>query len=591
MEFLNQPKRYIFFTGKGGVGKTSLACAAAVRLADEGKKVLLVSTDPASNLDEVLETPLSSQPTLINNAKNVWAMNIDPEKAADAYRKRAIDPYRGVLPKESIQQMEEQLSGACTLEIASFDEFTGLLTEDHRWESYHHIIFDTAPTGHTLRLLQLPASWTNFLDSNPRDTSCLGPSSGLKNHRVQYAAAVKALSEPTKTDIVLVSRSEKISLLEAARTSRELMDLNIKNQQLVINGVFHAKNPDDLIAKAWEHRGLEALAQIPDELKTVPRSIVPLRGFNLVGIESIRALLTDSNSNMPQEIYNSDPVTNIPGLSQLADQMSEKGQGLIMVMGKGGVGKTTMASAIAVALASKGYSVHLSTTDPAAHLTETISEEFENLEISRIDPKVETERYKQHILETNGRNLNEDGRALLEEDLRSPCTEEIAVFHAFSKLISKARKQFVVLDTAPTGHTILLLDATGAYHRQVSRTMNQNISNITTPLMRLRDPDYTKVLIVSLPENTPVHEAQKLQEDLKRAEIEPYAWIMNRCLINTGTSDPILTQRAMAEKEMVREVQNDIANQVFLVPWQVEEPVGLKNLKYMVEKQEFAFKQ
>ncbi len=591
MDFLNQPTRYIFFTGKGGVGKTSLACAAAVQLADEGKKVLLVSTDPASNLDEVLETQLSSQPTAIPSVKNLMAMNIDPEKAAETFRERAIDPYRGVLPEESIQQMEEQLSGACTLEIASFDEFTGLLTADQQWKSFQHIVFDTAPTGHTLRLLQLPASWTNFLDSNPRDTSCLGPSSGLKNQRVQYAAAVKALSDPNQSTIILVSRPEKIALLEAARTSRELLDLDIKNQLLAINGIFYAQNSNDPIAKTLEQRGQEVLSQIPDELKIMNQFHVPLQGFNIVGIKSIRALLNGSDTSVSQESFNEDAIVDIPNLSQLTNQLANQDHGLIMVMGKGGVGKTTMASAIALALASKGHLVHLSTTDPAAHLTETISKEYENLEISRIDPKVETERYKQHILETSGQKLDEEGKALLEEDLNSPCTEEIAVFHAFSKLISKARKKFVILDTAPTGHTILLLDATGSYHRQIMRTMNKKISDITTPLMRLRDPEYTKVLIVTLPENTPVHEAQKLQEDLRRAEIEPFAWIMNRSFINTGTDDPILLQRANAERKMVQEVQSDIAKQVFLVPWQVEELIGPKNLAYLIEQNKLTVNQ
>jgi arsenite-transporting ATPase len=244
------------------------------------------------------------------------------------------------------------------------------------------------------------------------------------------------------------------------------------------------------------------------------------------------------------------------------------------------VGKTTVAAAIAVELASRGHKVHLTTTDPAAHLAMTVEADVPSLTVSRIDPHDERERYRHHVMETKGAALDDAGRALLEEDLRSPCTEEIAVFQAFSRVIQESRHSFVVVDTAPTGHTLLLLDATGAYHRDVVRHMNPDL-HVVTPMMRLQDPRETKMVIVTLPETTPVLEAEALQADLRRAGIEPWAWVVNASLAATGPTDPFLVARAAAEAPHLERVASQNPR-VAVIPWLVEEPIGSRRLRELV---------
>lgn len=515
--------KHLFFTGKGGVGKTSLACATAVHLADAGKTVLLVSTDPASNLAHVFGREIGQhEPMSIAEVPGLFALNIDPEAAAQSYRDRIVGPARGQLPTDVVAKMEEELSGACTIEIAAFDEFTVLLTDAAMHKRFDHIIFDTAPTGHTLRLLKLPSAWSDFIASNESGASCLGPLAGLEKQRQQYQKAVETLADGQRTSMLLVSRPQRSALNEAARTSGELQALGIHNQRLIINGLMPNTGSDDPLAQAMREHDTQALENMPYVLKQWPMNRVELRPMNLVGVDALRGLLGEAP---PQVDVGGESivvqVTGILSLSELVDAIEADGHGLVMVLGKGGVGKTTIAAAVAVELNARGHDVHLTTTDPAAHIAETIESEVEHVQVSRIDPLVETERYRQHVLETKGKNLDEQGRALLVEDLRSPCTEEIAVFQAFSRVLREASSKFVVMDTAPTGHTLLLLDTTGSYHRDIVRHM-KDASRVRTPMMRLQDPAETKMLIVALPETTPVLEAAALQEDLRRAGVEPW---------------------------------------------------------------------
>ena len=574
--FLEPPSRFLFFTGKGGVGKTALACATAIRLADAGKRVLLVSTDPASNLDEMLGAPLSNRPTPIPGVDRLSALNIDPQKAADNYRERVITPYRAIWTETQIDELREQLAGACTVEIAAFDEFAELLAGDAQSAPFDHILFDTAPTGHTLRLLSLPRAWTGFLQSTTQGASCLGPHSGLKMQEARFAAAVDALGDAQHTIVVLVARPDRAALREADRTSGELEALGIKNQQLVVNAVFEATDRTDLIALALEQRGREALREMPPRLQELPTRRIPLRAFNMVGLPALRALLDDRAAAALTQAVSPLPTPLLPPLQSLIDEIAGPGRGLVMVMGKGGVGKTTIAAAIAAALASRRHHVLLTTTDPAAHVAATLAGELENLRISRIDPVVETKTYVDRVMANRGASLDEAGRALLAEDLRSPCYEEIAVFAAFSRIVSQARSNFVILDTAPTGHTLLLLDATGSYHRQMvaDEDAHHASGHIVTPLMKLRDPQYTKILLVTLAETTPVSEAARLQADLRRARIEPFAWVINSSLAVTGSTDPCLTQRIAAELEQIHVVREQHAHRIAIVPWMTEEPIG-----------------
>jgi arsenite/tail-anchored protein-transporting ATPase len=577
MKFLEQPPRFLFFTGKGGVGKTSIACATAIQLAEAGRRVLLVSTDPASNVGQVFEVSIGNQVTAISATPRLFALEIDPQAAAQAYRDRIVGPVRGTLPEAVVKGIEEQLSGACTTEIAAFDEFTALLIDSALTTDYDHVIFDTAPTGHTIRLLQLPGAWSGFLEAGKGDASCLGPLAGLEKQRAQYNAAVEALADASRTRLVLVARAQQSSLREAARTHAELAAIGLKQQYLVINGLLPKEEAagDDLAAAICE-REQAALAATPNELRTLPCDHIPLKPFNLVGIPALRQLLGETTVQPAAD--EEEPVTlDAPSLSELVDDIAADGHGLVMLMGKGGVGKTTLAAAVAVELARRGLPVHLTTSDPAAHLAETLHGSMSNLTVSRIDPHAETERYRREVLAAKGAKLDVQGRALLEEDLRSPCTEEIAVFQAFSRVIREAGQKFVVMDTAPTGHTLLLLDATGAYHREVARQVEAG-AHFTTPMMQLQDPKRTKVLLVTLAETTPVLEVANLQADLRRAGIEPWAWIINNSVAAAKPRSPLLRQRARNELREVEAVASRYARRYAVVPLLRDEPIGVHRL-------------
>jgi arsenite-transporting ATPase len=585
MLFLDHPPTFLFFTGKGGVGKTSLSCASAIHLAQQGKKVLLVSTDPASNVGQVFSQTIGNSITAIATVAGLSALEIDPQLAAQQYRERIVGPVRGQLPDSVVKSIEEQLSGACTTEIAAFDEFTALLTDAALIAGYDHIIFDTAPTGHTIRLLQLPGAWSGFIETNPGGASCLGPLSGLEKQRQRYAEAVKALSDPDRTRLILVARAQKGTLDEVARTYQELAAIGLSRQYLVINGVLPEREAGhDALATAIRRHEQEALAAMPAVLRNLPTDHLPLKAVNLVGVEALSSLFSDRDEAASVAAGAFANSIDLPRLSTLVDEIAKTGHGLVMMMGKGGVGKTTLAAAVAVALAQRGLPVHLTTSDPAAHLSDTLSGSLDNLEVSRIDPQAEITRYRQHVLDTKGQDLDAEGRAMLEEDLRSPCTEEIAVFQAFSRIIREAGKKFVVMDTAPTGHTLLLLDATGAYHREATRHIDPHLHH-TTPMMRLQDSERTKMMIVTLAETTPVLEAAGLQEELRRAGIEPWAWLINNSLSAAPTSSPLLKQRAAFELAQIEAVRTRYATRVALVPMQAEEPIGIERLLNLVEPQ------
>ncbi|MFN2269155.1 MAG: arsenical pump-driving ATPase [Desulfonatronovibrio sp.] len=584
--FIKKATRYLFFTGKGGVGKTSMACATALGLAEQGKQVLLISTDPASNLDEVLETTLFSSPTPVINVPGLYALNIDPIQAAGEYKERLVGPYRGVLPEAAVTQMEEQLSGACTVEIAGFNEFSKLLGDDVAMRDYDHIVLDTAPTGHTLRLLSLPSAWNDFIATNQTGSSCLGPIAGLKDQKIMFEGVVAALQDPVRTLLVLVSRPEDMSFLEASRTSSELSALGLKNQHLIINGVFVSVT-DDPIAKAFTKKSAKAIGSMPEELKKLPTTRVSLRSTGVMGVAALRNIYQNKSVVQNQE--------TLPGLQQklsilsrevsdwpeLMNELEEQGKGVIMTMGKGGVGKTTMAAAIAAELAQRGHTVTLSTTDPAAHVTQTIDEDLPNLTVERIDPKTETQRYVANVLKKNQEILSADDMALLEEEMRSPCIEEIAVFQSFALTVAKGENGFVVLDTAPTGHTLLLLDATQSYHREVAKSVDELPEAVKELLPRVRDQEFTKVLIIALPEATPTHEASILQDDLLRAGIKPYAWIVNRCFSVSGTRDPGLLAKGMDELSYLQEIIDSHSSKTVISPWIARELKGAENLRML----------
>lgn len=564
--------RFLFFTGKGGVGKTSLSCVVASALADQGKRVLLISTDPASNLDEVLETALNGRPKQISGQLGLWAMNIDPVQAAAEYRERIVGPYRGLLPDEAIQSIEEQLSGACTVEIAAFNEFTRFIGDANAVRDYDHVVLDTAPTGHTLRLLGLPAAWNDFMIANTSGSSCLGPLSGLKDQRLIYEGAVKSLTDSEKTLLILVARAEETAFKEAARASAEICTIGMKNQHLIINGLFHATSSDP-VAQAFSCKAETTMASMPKRLARLPRTVVGFNPQGLTGLKAIHETVRDkpvvcaSDAVEQLQIGSNRILAQTGRWEKLLDSLEKGGKGLIMIMGKGGVGKTSMAVAIATELASRGHFVHLSTTDPAAHIQDMLHQMPQNLQVSRIDPKEENRKYVESVLEQKKGTLSDEDMTLLEEELRTPCIEEIAVFRAFAHAVAIGKNHFMVLDTAPTGHTLLLLDATKSYHREVAKNSGGGAEDVKELLPHLRDPNFTKIILVTLPEATPVHEAARLQDDLRRAQIEPFAWIINQSFALSGTTDTLLAARGVNELKYIDEVASQQADNVIILPW------------------------
>jgi len=591
MRFLESVPRFVMFTGKGGVGKTSLACAAAVHLAERGERVLLVSTDPASNVAQVFGTVIGNRIVPIPAVPGLDAMEIDPEQAAAEYRERIIGPVRGLLPAKELAEITEQLSGSCTTEVASFDEFTALLADPEETSVYDHVIFDTAPTGHTIRLLQLPGDWTRFLDDGKGDASCLGPLSGLAKQHSTYRHAVAALADPDRTELVLVARPQASSLGEVARTADELGKIGIHATNLVINAVLPGWAATDALSRAVQAREQHAMADVPAGVAGLPRDVVPLQAVNAVGVDALRALLGEQDA-IADEIVEGlrEPARNgtepddtagvtWPGLGSLVAELSRLDHGLVMCMGKGGVGKTTVATALAVKLALLGKDVHLTSTDPAGRFDEALATQVPYLQVSRIDPVKAIAEYREHVMATKGATLDDDGKAQLAEDLQSPCTEEIAVFEQFSQVVAESGQRIVIMDTAPTGHTLLLMDATGSYHREVVRHLAEGETTVT-PLMRLKDPGQTKIIIVTLPETTPVLEARQLAADLARADIHPWAWVVNQSLAATHTVSPLLAERAAAEHPHLTEVAGQSPRHC-VIGLQAEEPGDVAGLRDM----------
>ncbi len=562
--------KYLFFTGKGGVGKTSAACATAVTLSDMGKKVLLISTDPASNLQDVFDTELDNKGVQIKEVPNLTVANLDPVQAAAEYRESIIGPYRGLMPESVIKNMEEQLSGSCTVEIAAFNEFSNFITDEKSEKDYDYIIFDTAPTGHTLRMLQLPSAWSNFISESTHGASCLGQLSGLEDKKDVYKKAVETLSDGNLTTLILVTRLEIGSLVEAERASKELSEIGVRNQSLVINGLF--TEYDDEISKSYYIKQQKALSEMPIGLKNITTYVIPLRAYNITGIENVRLFLTDDKYKVRDEKIN---ANSIKYLKDIVDDLYSNGKKVIFTMGKGGVGKTTIAAAIALGLANKGKKVHLTTTDPAAHLKHII-EENRSITMSHIDEKAELKKYQEEVLSKVRETMSEEDIAYIEEDLRSPCTQEIAVFRAFADIVEKAEGQIVVIDTAPTGHTLLLLESTQSYNKEISRSQGDTPESAKKLLPRLKNSAETEVIIVTLPETTPVYEAMRLEEDLKRANINTEWWVVNSSLYNSNTTNKMLSAKASNEIEWINKVDTHSNGKFAIISWSAEEIKGDK---------------
>ncbi|WP_233455679.1 arsenical pump-driving ATPase [Macrococcoides canis] len=551
--------KYLFFTGKGGVGKTSLSSSIAVNLADQGKRIALVSTDPASNLQDIFNMSLTNELTQVPALPNLYVANFEPVKAAEAYKQSVIEPYIGVLPEFAIKNMEEQLSGSCTVEVAAFNEFTSFLTNETLADEYDHIIFDTAPTGHTLRMLELPEAWSSYLESATHEASCLGQLSGLGEQQSTYFAAVERLKNEKETTMIFVARGDKYSLLEAKRAMHELNALQINHHLLIINGLInHAESE---LAKEKRNASDRALQQFESLMKKVPTFYVELKPCNVMGLGAMRHLFSEyEHIESSEELKLTDDYMH---LELLVDELVQEEKRYIFTMGKGGVGKTTVASLIAEKLVARNKKVLLATTDPANQWHD--KHELNHLTIKYIDPKQALADYEAEVLH-NANQLTQEQIDYIKEDLRSPCTEEIAFFRAFSNFIADTAHDVVVIDTAPTGHTLLLLDASQSYHKEIERSTNEVPQSVSMLLPKILDNALTEMIIVTLAEPTPVKEAMRLKEDLERASIKQNRWVVNNTIANYDVHDALFSHKIMNERKVINDLLQDKLS-VTLLPY------------------------
>ncbi len=593
--------QYIFFSGKGGVGKTTMAATTAVYEAKQGKRTLLVSTDPAGNLGDIFEKDITTEP--VEYAQNLFIAQMDSHAITEAYKDKMLAPLAEILDGLALEQIKEEFNSGCTVEIATFDKFTDFLAD----QSYDLIVFDTAPTGHTLRLMTLPGEWNQFIIKSAQGSgqTCIGPVSQIEGSRVKYEQAVKTLQDSDRTTVYLVSRPEKTSVYETLRAKTELERTGIHKFRLIINGVYPSHGSDTGIFSQLARNQQKYIAQLQQQFNGHTLE-VPMQTSEIKGIANI--------GRLGQIAFDQSDATvsvDLPGVQEfkgfaaghVLEQIVERQDGhrIVVLTGKGGVGKTVAACATAWQLAQKGKTLLL-TTDPAAHIGQVLETEVyaepRNIEgqlwAANIEQKQAVENYRKKILDdARAQNYSDELLASLEEELESPCTEEIAIFEQFASLLSQPQWEYVVLDTAPTGHTLRLLELPFEFKEQMdvkdrkqttSLTPGAGNQKIEALINRMKSPEETSFLLVAYPEFTPLHESHRAMLDLQRVGIEVQGVLLNHILRKEGCPDGFARQRWKLQQHYLNEATSLFSSKpLFSISLQSAEINGLEKVKELSE--------
>jgi arsenite-transporting ATPase len=589
--------QYIFFSGKGGAGKTTMAATTAIYQSQKGKRTLLVSTDPAGNLGDIFERKVGME--TIQVAPGLFLAQMDSDAITDAYKNKMLEPLSAILEGAVLEQVKEEFNGGCTVEIATFDKFTDFLGD----ETYDLIIFDTAPTGHTLRLMTLPNEWDKYIQKSAegKGQTCIGPVSQIEGSRQKYSHAVSMLQDASRTTVYLVSRPEKTSVYETMRAKSELERTGIHNFHLIINGVY--PNHSSLtgifgsISENQKQYIKELRGLFPDAV-----SEVPLQQSEVKGVKNI-SLLGEIAFDRKEAVIQLDFQHELPfnGFSspELLNRLIQKktDNRIIILTGKGGVGKTVTACTLAVKMAEKGKTL-LFTTDPAAHIGPVLDTEINHIPVHiagglwavNIDQKTAVEEYRRKIMDdARAGGYSEELLDCLEEELESPCTEEIAIFEQFANLLNEPGWDYFVLDTAPTGHTLRLLELPFEYKKQLDMKLKGNVAapdsspantRIETLIARLKNPEQATFLLVAYPEFTPIHESHRAMKDLERVGINAQGIFLNHILKNEDCQSGFALDRWKLQQHYLHIAQKLYAPRpLFAIPLQPDEIIGLDKVK------------
>lgn len=596
------PTEYLFFSGKGGVGKTTMACATAVAEADAGRKTLIVTTDPASNLADVFEQPIGHQVTPIAGVPNLWAMEIDPDKATEEYRERILGPFRAIMPEDVVKVLEEQFQSPCTTEMASFDRFVDFMDRG----DFDLVIFDTAPTGHTIRLLELPVDWSRHIEESAKGSgqTCLGPVQAIQESKAKYDRAIALLTNPAHTRFIFVLQPEQTAIFETERSAKELQGIGVQSQELIVNGILPVEACDQPFFRKRHEMQQRHQAEIRSRFPLPIREML-LRDGEVKGIASLRevaeALRGDGSGSLASVAREVEPIgevipSSLPASELLKLLTPQNGTGkAVFFTGKGGVGKTVVSCAAALCLARQGVRALLLTTDPAAHIGQVLDvpvgdrpapvPSTPGLWGARIDAKQATEEYKARILaEAKGR-YSEDMLLAIREELESPCTEEMAAFDKFLAYLDSAEYDVVVFDTAPTGHTLRLLELPFDYSQQVKLMVTttqqggalraETQDRFNRVIARLRDPERTVFAFVLYPESTPVVEAYRASQDLAAAGIPTQFVVANQVIPADLATNSFFRSRQAMQTRYLREVERRFGVPVVVLPLMDQEIRGL----------------